>query len=86
MTGQPFSWAAELIATKYRYEIMAATMLGQGKNIWQAEIDSAAESCDFLRYVNNNFILPTLTAEATGLPGYELTAKQVQRSLCQRAP
>jgi 1-pyrroline-5-carboxylate dehydrogenase len=44
-----FLRAAELIATKYRYEIMAATMLGQGKNIWQAEIDSAAESCDFLR-------------------------------------
>ncbi|KAL6355207.1 hypothetical protein LRP88_11456 [Fusarium phalaenopsidis] len=45
-----FLRAAELIASKYRYEIMAATMLGQGKNIWQAEIDSAAESCDFLRF------------------------------------
>lgn len=44
-----FLKAAELIAGKYRYEIMAATMLGQGKNIWQAEIDAAAESCDFLR-------------------------------------
>ncbi|KAJ0299289.1 hypothetical protein COL516b_009167 [Colletotrichum fioriniae] len=44
-----FLRAAELIAGKYRYDIMAATMLGQGKNIWQAEIDSAAESCDFLR-------------------------------------
>jgi 1-pyrroline-5-carboxylate dehydrogenase len=30
---------------------MAATMLGQGKNAWQAEIDSAAELCDFLRCV-----------------------------------
>jgi 1-pyrroline-5-carboxylate dehydrogenase len=29
---------------------MAATMLGQGKNAWQAEIDAAAELCDFLRY------------------------------------
>jgi 1-pyrroline-5-carboxylate dehydrogenase len=28
--------AADLIAGKYRYEIMAATMLGQGKNAWQA--------------------------------------------------
>lgn len=46
-----FLRAAELIAGKYRYEIMAATMLGQGKNIWQAEIDSAAESCDFYRYL-----------------------------------
>jgi 1-pyrroline-5-carboxylate dehydrogenase len=39
-----------LIAGKYRYEIMAATMLGQGKNAWQAEIDSAAELVDFLRF------------------------------------
>lgn len=45
-----FLKAAELISTKYRYEIMAATMLGQGKNAWQAEIDSAAELCDFLRF------------------------------------
>lgn len=35
---------------KYRYDIMAATMVGQGKNAWQAEIDAAAELCDFLRF------------------------------------
>ncbi|EXJ82052.1 delta-1-pyrroline-5-carboxylate dehydrogenase, mitochondrial [Capronia coronata CBS 617.96] len=45
-----FLKAADLISTKYRYEIMAATMLGQGKNAWQAEIDSAAELADFLRF------------------------------------
>jgi 1-pyrroline-5-carboxylate dehydrogenase len=45
-----FLRAAELISTKYRYDVMAATMLGQGKNIWQAEIDSAAETCDFYRF------------------------------------
>lgn len=45
-----FLKAADLLANKYRYKIMAATMLGQGKNIWQAEIDAAAESCDFLRF------------------------------------
>ncbi|EME50105.1 hypothetical protein DOTSEDRAFT_68842 [Dothistroma septosporum NZE10] len=45
-----FLKAADLISTKYRYDIMAATMLGQGKNAWQAEIDSAAETCDFLRF------------------------------------
>lgn len=45
-----FLKAADLISTKYRYEVMAATMLGQGKNAWQAEIDSAAELCDFLRF------------------------------------
>ncbi|KAH9903935.1 delta-1-pyrroline-5-carboxylate dehydrogenase 1 [Xylariomycetidae sp. FL2044] len=45
-----FLKAADLISTKYRYEIMAATMIGQGKNAWQAEIDAAAELCDFLRF------------------------------------
>lgn len=49
-----FLRAAELISGKYRYEVMAATMLGQGKNIWQAEIDSAAESCDFYRQGTSN--------------------------------
>jgi 1-pyrroline-5-carboxylate dehydrogenase len=45
-----FLKAADLISNKYRYDIMAATMLGQGKNAWQAEIDAAAELCDFLRF------------------------------------
>ncbi|KIY66687.1 delta-1-pyrroline-5-carboxylate dehydrogenase [Cylindrobasidium torrendii FP15055 ss-10] len=45
-----FLKAAELVAGKYRYKIMAATMIGQGKNAWQAEIDSAAELADFLRF------------------------------------
>lgn len=44
-----FLKAADLISGKYRYEIMAATMAGQGKNAWQAEIDAAAETCDFFR-------------------------------------
>ena len=38
-----FLKAADLIAGKWRYALMAATMLGQGKNAWQAEIDAAAE-------------------------------------------
>ncbi|KAL3252954.1 hypothetical protein ABHI18_009812 [Aspergillus niger] len=42
-----FLRAAELVAAKYRYDIMAATMLGQDKNIWQAEIDAAAKTADF---------------------------------------
>lgn len=45
-----FLKAADLISTKYRYDVMAATMVGQGKNAWQAEIDAAAETCDFLRF------------------------------------
>ena len=42
--------AAELISKKYRYRINAATMLGQGKNVLQAEIDSACEVADYLRF------------------------------------
>ncbi|HSW68197.1 MAG TPA: L-glutamate gamma-semialdehyde dehydrogenase [Bacteroidales bacterium] len=42
--------AAELLATKYRAQINAATMLGQSKNAYQAEIDAACETIDFLRF------------------------------------
>ena len=42
--------AAELISKTFRYKINAATMLGQGKNIYQAEIDSACEVIDYLRF------------------------------------
>ena len=45
-----FLKAAELIAGPYRAELNAATMLGQSKNAFQAEIDSACEIIDFLRY------------------------------------
>jgi 1-pyrroline-5-carboxylate dehydrogenase len=45
-----FLKAAELVAGKYRYKLVAATMLGQGKNVWQAEIDAAAELADFFRF------------------------------------
>ncbi len=45
-----FLRAAELIATKYRATINAATMLGQSKTVHQAEIDSACELIDFLRF------------------------------------
>lgn len=45
-----FLKAAELLAVKYRYRMNAATMLGQSKNAYQAEIDSACELIDFLRF------------------------------------
>ncbi|KZV91183.1 delta-1-pyrroline-5-carboxylate dehydrogenase [Exidia glandulosa HHB12029] len=45
-----FLRAADLAATKYRYQLVAATMLGQGKTIWQAEIDAACELIDFWRF------------------------------------
>jgi 1-pyrroline-5-carboxylate dehydrogenase len=41
---------AELVAKKYRFVMNATTMLGQGKNAYQAEIDAACETIDFLRY------------------------------------
>ena len=45
-----FLKAAELIQGPYRAKIYAATMLAQSKNIFQAEIDSACELIDFLRF------------------------------------
>ncbi|OAL52231.1 1-pyrroline-5-carboxylate dehydrogenase [Pyrenochaeta sp. DS3sAY3a] len=44
-----FYRAASLLQNKYKYEMMAATMLGQGKNPYQADIDCIAESIDFLK-------------------------------------
>lgn len=45
-----FLKAADLIAGPYRDKLNAATMIGQGKNVMQAEIDSACEFIDFLRF------------------------------------
>ncbi len=45
-----FLKAADLIAGPYRARINAATMLGQGKNAFQAEIDATCEMVDFLRF------------------------------------
>jgi 1-pyrroline-5-carboxylate dehydrogenase len=45
-----FLKAADLLATKYRFDMLAATMLGQSKNPYQAEIDSTCELIDFLRF------------------------------------
>ena len=45
-----FLKAADLLANKYRFILNAATMLGQSKNVFQAEIDSACEFIDFLRF------------------------------------
>ncbi|MCC6317049.1 MAG: L-glutamate gamma-semialdehyde dehydrogenase [Gemmatimonadaceae bacterium] len=44
-----FLKAAELLATKYRDTLNSATMLGQSKTVFQAEIDSACELIDFWR-------------------------------------
>lgn len=48
--GAIFLKAAELISGPWRARINAATMLGQSKNVREAEIDSACELIDFLRF------------------------------------
>lgn len=45
-----FLKAAELLSGPYRAKVNAATMLGQSKNAYQAEIDAACELIDFLRF------------------------------------
>ena len=63
-----FLKAADLIATKYRGQINAATMLGQSKNAYQAEIDSACELIDFLRF-NVHFLSEIYKQQPVSGPG-----------------
>jgi len=63
-----FLRAAELIATKYRPLINAATMQGQSKTAYQAEIDSACEAIDFLRF-NVHFAELLLSGQPKSAPG-----------------
>jgi len=51
----------QLLATKYRARINASCMLGQSKNAFQAEIDSACETIDFYRF--NNYYAGNLYSE-----------------------
>ena len=55
-----FLKAAELIAGPYRSKINVATMIGQSKTVHQAEIDSACELIDFLRF-NVEFVTQIYT-------------------------
>ncbi len=63
-----FLKAAELLATKYRPYILATTMLGQGKNVYQAEIDGACELIDFLRF-NVHFLSEIYKQQPSSSPG-----------------
>ena len=45
-----FLKAADLVSKEYRAKITVGTMIGQSKNIFQAEIDAACEFADFLRF------------------------------------
>lgn len=63
-----FLRAAELIATKYRPFMNGTTMLGQSKNAFQAEIDSACEIVDFLRF-NVHFLSEIYKQQPISSPG-----------------
>jgi 1-pyrroline-5-carboxylate dehydrogenase len=63
-----FLKAADLIATKYRFEMNGTTMLGQSKNAYQAEIDSACELIDFLRW-NVHFLSEIYRQQPVSSPG-----------------
>ena len=63
-----FLKAADLIATRYRPYMNATTMLGQSKNVYQAEIDSACELIDFLRF-NVYFLSEIYKQQPISSPG-----------------
>jgi 1-pyrroline-5-carboxylate dehydrogenase len=63
-----FQRAADLLATRYRPILNAATMLGQGKTAHQAEIDSACELIDFLRF-NTHFAQKLYSEQPFSGPG-----------------
>ena len=63
-----FLKAADLIATKYRPYMNGTTMLGQSKNAYQAEIDSACEIIDFLRF-NVHYLSEIYRQQPVSSPG-----------------
>ncbi len=63
-----FLRAADLIAGKYRAYMNGTTMLGQSKNAFQAEIDSACELIDFLRF-NVHFLSEIYKQQPISGPG-----------------
>ncbi|MFN5795241.1 MAG: L-glutamate gamma-semialdehyde dehydrogenase [Bacteroidota bacterium] len=63
-----FLKAADLIAGPYRAKINAATMLGQSKSVFQAEIDAACEFTDFLRF-NVQYATEIYSQQPVSSPG-----------------
>ncbi|MFD1293236.1 L-glutamate gamma-semialdehyde dehydrogenase [Lutibacter holmesii] len=63
-----FLKAADLLAGPFRYKMNAATMIAQSKNAFQAEIDSACELIDFLRF-NVQFMTEIYTNQPISSPG-----------------
>ncbi|NVO85012.1 L-glutamate gamma-semialdehyde dehydrogenase [Hymenobacter terrestris] len=63
-----FLKAADLLAGPYRARLNAATMLGQSKNAFQAEIDAACEFIDFLRF-NVHYMSELYKQQPASMPG-----------------
>lgn len=63
-----FLRAADLISTKYRFHMNGTTMLGQSKTAHQAEIDSACELIDFLKF-NVHFLSEIYKQQPISAPG-----------------
>lgn len=63
-----FLKAADLLSGPYRAKMNAATMLGQSKNVYQAEIDCVAEWADFLRF-NVQFMTEIYMVQPESVPG-----------------
>lgn len=63
-----FLKAADLLAGPFRYKMNAATMLAQSKNVFQAEIDSACELIDFLRF-NVQYMTELYAEQPQSQPG-----------------
>ena len=63
-----FLKAADLLSGPYRAKMNAATMLGQSKNIYQAEIDAVAELCDFFRF-NVQYMTEIYSQQPESTPG-----------------
>ncbi len=62
-----FLKAADLLSGPYRARMNAATMLGQSKNVYQAEIDAVAEMADFFRF-NVQFMTEMYTQQPESAP------------------
>lgn len=63
-----FLKAADLLAGPFRYKLNAATMIGQSKNPFQAEIDAACELIDFFRF-NVQYAAEIYAQQPESLPG-----------------
>ncbi|ALI98457.1 L-glutamate gamma-semialdehyde dehydrogenase [Rufibacter tibetensis] len=63
-----FLKAADLLAGPFRARMNAATMIGQSKNVYQAEIDAACEMIDFFRF-NAKYMTDIYKMQPESLPG-----------------